>query len=141
MAKVAADQRLHQAYVFLREFILGSNPNGTVITSPSAPSSAVSVVGGEFATLAGDYLPGGSAIFFGSFSTQGSTVWPTATVKQWDEFIQTAVPHPGVTLLPGEAGETSLSGAKTHRTTSGWTVLLLVMLHVVFGVAIGLRIV
>ncbi|KAJ7258257.1 alpha/beta-hydrolase [Mycena rebaudengoi] len=72
-----------QALVFLREFVLGSNPNGTV--------SGSSVVGGENATLANDFLPGGDKIFFGSSTTAGTSTIPAATRSAWASFIATAV--------------------------------------------------
>ncbi|KAF7358042.1 Alpha/beta-hydrolase [Mycena venus] len=71
-----------QALVFLREFVLGSNPNGTV--------SGSSVVGGENTTLAGDFLPGGDEIFFGSSTTAGTSTIPAATRSAWASFIATA---------------------------------------------------
>lgn len=32
-------------------------------------------------------MPGGDAIYFGVGTTQGSTLWPTATVAAWNEFL------------------------------------------------------
>ncbi|KAJ6483954.1 alpha/beta-hydrolase [Mycena sanguinolenta] len=71
-----------QALVFLREFVLGSNSNGTVVGD--------SVVGGENTTLANDFLPGGDEIFFGSSTTAGTTTIPAATRLAWASFIATA---------------------------------------------------
>ncbi|KAH9847538.1 alpha/beta-hydrolase [Lenzites betulinus] len=71
-----------QALVFLREFVLGANLNGTV--------SGTIVVGGENATLAGDFLPGGNEIFFGSAATQGTSTIPAATQAAWNSFLATA---------------------------------------------------
>ncbi|EIW53478.1 alpha/beta-hydrolase [Trametes versicolor FP-101664 SS1] len=71
-----------QALVFLREFVLGTNKNGTVEGS--------AVVGGEDATLAGDYLPGGAEIFYGSSTTSGTFMFPSATIAAWDSFLATA---------------------------------------------------
>ena len=71
-----------QALVFLREFVLGSNLNGTV--------SGTVVVGGENATLANEFLPGGNEVFFGSSATQGTSTIPAATQAAWDSFIATA---------------------------------------------------
>ncbi|EIW57736.1 alpha/beta-hydrolase [Trametes versicolor FP-101664 SS1] len=76
-----------QALVFLREFVLGDNLNGTV--------SGTIVVGGENATLANDFLPGGNEIFFGSAATQGTSTIPAATQAAWSSFIATATAtHP-----------------------------------------------
>ncbi|KAJ7741263.1 alpha/beta-hydrolase, partial [Mycena metata] len=73
------------AFVFLREFILGSNLTGYVDPKTGA------VVGGEDPTfLAHDYLAGGDAIFYGAGTTASSTVAPTATIAAWDKFITTA---------------------------------------------------
>ncbi|OBZ72405.1 putative serine carboxypeptidase CPVL [Grifola frondosa] len=90
-----------QALVFLREFVLGSNLNGTV--------SGTVIVGGENATLANDYLPGGDVFFFGSGKTQGTSTVPQATQAAWRSFIATATittaaSHPVVT-----AGATTTS--------------------------------
>ncbi|KAI0329310.1 alpha/beta-hydrolase [Cubamyces sp. BRFM 1775] len=71
-----------QALVFLREFVLGGNLNGTV--------SGTIVVGGENATLANDFLPGGNEIFYGSAATQGTSTIPAATQAAWNSFIATA---------------------------------------------------
>jgi carboxypeptidase D len=71
-----------QALVFLREFVLGSNPNRMV--------SGSNVVGGENTTLAGDLLPGGDEIFFGSSTTAGTSTIPAATRSARASFIATA---------------------------------------------------
>ncbi|KAF7798025.1 hypothetical protein EIP86_009237 [Pleurotus ostreatoroseus] len=79
-------QQPGRAYVLLREFILGNNPTGRVVTTPSGTS----VIGGEDPTLAASALPGESAIFVGSGMTQSSTVYPEATINAWESFIATA---------------------------------------------------
>nr|VWO99735.1 Cyanate hydratase (Cyanase) (EC (Cyanate hydrolase) (Cyanate lyase) [Ganoderma boninense] len=71
-----------QALVFLREFVLGDNLNGTV--------SGTVVVGGENATLANDFLPGGNVIFYGSSATQYTVTVPAASQSAWSAFIATA---------------------------------------------------
>ncbi|OSD00457.1 alpha/beta-hydrolase [Trametes coccinea BRFM310] len=91
-----------QALVFLREFVLGSNPNGTV--------DGTSVVGGENATLAGDYLPGGNEIFYGSAATQGTSTVPSATIAAWDSFLATAT-------VTGAANATTSAGTTTGSTS------------------------
>ncbi|KZW00798.1 alpha/beta-hydrolase [Exidia glandulosa HHB12029] len=59
-----------RSLVFLREFVLGSNATGLVLPDGS-------VVGGEDLALAGDYLPAiDDPIFYGSATSQYSTVWP-----------------------------------------------------------------
>lgn len=71
-----------QAFVFLREFILGDNQTGLVIDGSTA-----SVVGGESHPLTGDVLPGTSVIFGGNISTTTTITYPAATVSQWDSFV------------------------------------------------------
>jgi carboxypeptidase D len=86
-----------QALMFLREFVLGSNSNGTV--------SGNSVVGGENTTLANDFLPGGEEIFFGSSTTAGTSTIPAATRSAWASFIATAT----ATGLPSDSKANSAS--------------------------------
>ena len=71
-----------QAYVFLREFILGSNATGLV--------NGTDVVGGEVVALGGDVLPGNTVIFYGLGTTASSTAVPGPTLASWDSFIATA---------------------------------------------------
>ncbi|OJT14353.1 Pheromone-processing carboxypeptidase kex1 [Trametes pubescens] len=86
-----------QALVFLREFMLGDNLNGTV--------SGTIVVGGENATLANDFLPDGNEIFFGSAATQGTSTIPAATQAAWSSFIATATAtHPPLLNTNGAFG-------------------------------------
>lgn len=70
------------AFVFLREFVLGSNATGSV--------NGEQVVGGEDPNLAEDIMPGNSYIFYGAVSTASSTAAPAATVAAWNSFIATA---------------------------------------------------
>ncbi|KAF8576822.1 alpha/beta-hydrolase [Ramaria rubella] len=73
-----------RALTFVREFILGTNPNGTVVDNST-------VIGGESHPLVNDILPGETnPIFTGSGTTLGSTIWPSATIAAWDSFIATA---------------------------------------------------
>ncbi|KAJ6589260.1 alpha/beta-hydrolase [Mycena capillaripes] len=88
------------AFVFVREFVLGSNTTGLV------DSNAGSVVGGEDPTLAADAMPGGTVIFYGngdSATTSLSTVAPSATVASWEKFLATAT----ATAPPGASGSGS----------------------------------
>ncbi|KAJ3559619.1 hypothetical protein NM688_g231 [Phlebia brevispora] len=78
-------QQPGRAYVLLREFILGSNPTGLVVSH----SHDVTVVGGEDSALAASALIGESAIFVGTGMTQSSTVYPSATIAAWESFIAT----------------------------------------------------
>ncbi|KIJ47138.1 hypothetical protein M422DRAFT_249449, partial [Sphaerobolus stellatus SS14] len=80
-----------RALKFVREFILGDNPLGTVLSNGS-------VVGGDTGSpVVNHILPAEhNPIFTGSGTTQGSTVWPSATIAAWDRFLSTvtAVPSP-----------------------------------------------
>ncbi|KAI0672407.1 alpha/beta-hydrolase [Trametes maxima] len=110
--------RPRQALVFLREFVLGSNKNGTV--------EGPDVVGGENATLAGDYLPGENEIFYGSATTAGTSTVPSATIAEWNSFLATATAISPVTRAvntsSGSSASTSpvpISGASGSVTPSG----------------------
>ncbi|KAJ7831716.1 alpha/beta-hydrolase [Mycena olivaceomarginata] len=92
-----------QALVFLREFVLGSNSNGTV--------SGNSVVGGENTTLANDFLPGGEEIFFGSSTTAGTSTIPAATRSAWASFIATATATGSQLPSDSKANSASQRGA------------------------------
>ncbi|KAI8996599.1 alpha/beta-hydrolase [Trametes punicea] len=75
-----------RAFVLIREFILGNNQTGLVTNS----SGVVSVVGGESSSLAVDAIPGQLGIYVGSFSTQSTYTYPSATIVAWNSFIATA---------------------------------------------------
>ncbi|KAJ7933813.1 alpha/beta-hydrolase [Mycena leptocephala] len=72
------------AFVFLREFILGSNLTGYV-DSATGPT-----IGGDDPKLVADVLPGNDAIFYGAGTTASSTVASSATIAAWESFIATA---------------------------------------------------
>ncbi|KAJ3721074.1 alpha beta-hydrolase [Lentinula raphanica] len=69
------------AKVFLQQFVFGNNQTGLVTDS--------TVIGGEDPTLAEDVMPGSDPIFYGSMSTESSTIWPEATRAAWTSFIRT----------------------------------------------------
>ena len=72
-----------QAFVLLREFILGNNQTGLVTET----NGVVSVVGGEDPTLyENGILPGADGIFIGAGTTQGVYTYPTATIEAWKSF-------------------------------------------------------
>lgn len=84
-----------EAFYFLSEFVLGDNPLGTVIGT----HGQVSVIGGENSSLSSDFLPGEhNPIFYGSGTTQSSTLWPSATIAAWDSFIATATVTSNLTM-------------------------------------------
>ncbi|KAF5358669.1 hypothetical protein D9758_007755 [Tetrapyrgos nigripes] len=79
------------AFVFLREFILGSNTTGLVEhVDDSTDNGAVVVVGGEDPVLGEDVLPGTNVIFYGHGTTASSLVIPSETFASWSSFIATA---------------------------------------------------
>lgn len=82
---------ISQAFTFLREFVLGTNPQGSVVKSKSG---TVSVVGGEQKDLSG-IIPGPDPIYYGNGGggkTQSTYLFPTATRAAWKTFIATAQP-------------------------------------------------
>ncbi|KAG6821213.1 hypothetical protein H0H93_004034 [Arthromyces matolae] len=79
------------AYVFLREFVLGKNQTGLVTKNAAGK---VVVVGGVNATLAQDVLPGGIEIYYGPGAKVSTYVFPSATRAAWQSFIQTETARP-----------------------------------------------
>ncbi|KAI0083348.1 Alpha/Beta hydrolase protein [Irpex rosettiformis] len=79
-------QQPEKAFVFLREFVLGSNTTGLVTNS----SGTLTVTGGENATLADTVLPGQDEIYVGSGTTQSTYVYPSASIAAWNSFFATA---------------------------------------------------
>jgi carboxypeptidase D len=85
-----------EAFYFLNEFVLGNNPLGRVVKA----HGTVSVIGGEDRSLAGDFLPGEhNPIFYGSGTSQYSTVWPSATIAAWNSFLATATRTAPATII------------------------------------------
>ncbi|KZT07258.1 alpha/beta-hydrolase [Laetiporus sulphureus 93-53] len=82
---VSEDQPAN-AYVFLREFILGDNQTGFVETTRGHSE----VVGGQVSLLAAAVLPGQPGIYIGSGATQSTYTFPTATIAAWEDYIVTA---------------------------------------------------
>ncbi|KAJ7769354.1 alpha/beta-hydrolase [Mycena metata] len=101
------------AFVFVREFVLGSNQTGLV-------NSNGTVVGGENSALAADAMPGGTVIFYGngdSATTSLSTAAPSATVAAWDKFLATATAT--APAGSGTGSNTKSSGGSTLRSAFG----------------------
>ena len=105
-----------QALVFLREFVLGSNRNGTV--------SGTVVVGGEDKALAGEFLPGGNEIFFGSSATQGTSTIPAATQAAWSSFIATATVLPQRIVTNGALEKSGAVGVILTFVFTVWALVL-----------------
>ena len=93
----------HQAFVFLRDFVLGSNETGLVTNS----SGSVSVVGGENVTLAAPVLPGQLGIYKGSGTTQSTYTFPSATIAAWNSFFANVT---AISALPGASNISTQSG-------------------------------
>lgn len=117
------------AFVFLREFVLGSNTTGSVVGS--------GVVGGEDAKLMEDVLPGSSVIFYGSGSTASSTAAPTATIAAWNSFIATATASSSATTTT-----TTSNAPNSTRRTAGLALppFTLTILTIFFSCLIAPRI-
>ncbi|KAK7685696.1 hypothetical protein QCA50_011040 [Cerrena zonata] len=114
------------AFVFLREFILGNNQTGFFDGSNS-------VVGGENTSIfANNILPGQSGIAVGSGTTQSTVFYPSATVAAWDSFTQTAIPMPsGDSAALGKNGaENIVAWFWTEKIIGLWSVLWLAILTV-----------
>ncbi|KAM5545884.1 hypothetical protein V8D89_000010 [Ganoderma adspersum] len=112
-----------QALVFLQEFVLGDNRNGTVLDNGT-------VVGGENATLAQEYLVGGNEIFYGSAKTEGTWTVPSATLSAWQNFIATATleaPSVTGTTVPSKKPSSSSNGATANGLTRLVTLLAAVV--------------
>ncbi|KAJ7073243.1 alpha/beta-hydrolase [Mycena belliarum] len=93
------------ALTFLREFVFGSNPTGSVIKSPAG---AISVIGGESALLVGDILPGSEGIVYPVGTATSTFVYPAETVAAWNTFIrgQKVGPLAAAATTPNAASRT-----------------------------------
>jgi len=100
------------AYVFLREFVLGSNQTGLVVNS----SSTVSVVGGEVSSLAGEFIPGG-AVTYGNPSSPSTLTFPSATIAAWNSFEG---------ISAGASPTTSKSFSRLSSTDSVFVTVLMI---------------
>jgi carboxypeptidase D len=115
-------------FVFVREFVLGSNTTGLVDVNTG------SVVGGEESALVVDAMPEGTVIFYGngdSATTTLSTIAPSATLTSWAQFLATAT----ATASPGASGSKS-AGDKNAAVPVESS-----LLHVCTGVGVGIAII
>ena len=94
-----------QALVFLREFVLGSNMTGLV-------GADQTVFGGEVATLAGNIIPGGSEVYYGSGTTASTSIAPATLQASWASFLATA------TLTSPIPAQTTPGGAAANSATN-----------------------
>ncbi len=105
-----------QAFTVLREFILGHNTTGLVV---SGPGGDVSVAGGELAALAVDAIQGQSGIAVGSIFTTSTFNYPAATVAAWDAFIATATLATVIPQITGLVENAQGSGAVSVQAAGG----------------------
>ncbi|KAF9454245.1 alpha/beta-hydrolase [Macrolepiota fuliginosa MF-IS2] len=89
------------AFTFFREFVVGHNQTGLVLTTPNGST----VVGGENATLAADVMPGRDEVIYGSGTVVSTFVFPQATRDAWQQFIRTETATP--TGVAGRANTAS----------------------------------
>lgn len=89
LALSKADTSWLQAFVLLREFILGNNRTGLVTTS----RGHTTVIGGEDKNFAG-IITGQPEIYYGSGTTQFTYTAPTLTIAEWETFIAVATATP-----------------------------------------------
>ena len=118
-----------QALVFLREFVLGDNMNGTVLDDGT-------VVGGENATLAQGYLAGGNEIFYGSAKTEGTWTVPSATLSAWQKFIATATLE--APSIAGAAGPSKKPSSSSNGATENGPSSLATLLGAVVGIVVSM---
>ncbi|KAJ6534638.1 alpha/beta-hydrolase [Mycena vulgaris] len=73
------------ALTFVREFVVGNNPTGSVVKTPTG---TVNVVGGENAPLVGNILPGAKGIVYPVGTATSTFVYPVETIAAWNTFIR-----------------------------------------------------
>ncbi|EKM51711.1 uncharacterized protein PHACADRAFT_177131 [Phanerochaete carnosa HHB-10118-sp] len=117
--EVPGDQPV-SAYTFLREFILGNNQTGLVVSS----GNTTSVIGDENPTLQQTAIPGQLAIDYGSTTTQGSTIWPSATVAAFESHVG-QVSVTGTNAIKPTA--TSGTMSSVHPKHAGFVVFAIAM--------------
>ncbi|KAJ7066374.1 alpha/beta-hydrolase [Mycena amicta] len=111
------------ALTFLREFVFGSNPTGSV-ASPNAAA-----VGGETAQLIGAYgdvIPGSNGIVYqDEAGDETSTfVYPTATVAAWNTFIRGQTLPTAASSVPATQNQDSSSSNAASRSSSPLAIIL-----------------
>lgn len=115
-----------QAFIFLREFVLGNNQTGFFDGSNS-------VVGGENTSIfVNNLLPGQSGIALGSGTTQSTFFYPSATLAAWASFTQTAIPKPsgGSEAANNNAAQSVVAWSWTEKIIGLWSALWLAMVTI-----------
>ena len=86
-----------QAFILLREFILGSNDTGLVCADNTT------VGGVDPALVPGGILPGQSSILYGSGTATSEYLAPSEMIASWEAFFSSivAAETPGATVTNG----------------------------------------
>ena len=99
-----------QAFVFFRDFILGSKDTGLVLDNGP-------VVGGEDPSLlVGDTgaLPGQVSILYGSGTATSLYIAPSETIAPWDAFLSSVAAQKSETVSPTTESEAeTITGSAT----------------------------
>ncbi|KAK7685690.1 hypothetical protein QCA50_011034 [Cerrena zonata] len=114
------------AFVFLREFVLGNNQTGFFDGSNS-------VVGGENTSIfANNLMPGQSGIALGSGTTQSTFFYPSATLAAWESFTQTAIPTQsgGSAAANNNGAQNVMAWSWTERIIGLWSALWLALVTI-----------
>ncbi|KAJ6581885.1 Alpha/Beta hydrolase protein [Mycena capillaripes] len=73
------------ALTFVREFVFGTNPTGSVLKTPAGTTM---IVGGENSPLVDDILPGSNGIVYDAGTATSTFVYPAETIAAWNTFIR-----------------------------------------------------
>ncbi|PIL24661.1 hypothetical protein GSI_12545 [Ganoderma sinense ZZ0214-1] len=120
-----------RAFTVLREFILGHNTTGLLV---SGPGGDISVAGGELAALAVDAIQGQTGIAVGSVFTTSTFNYPAATIAAWDAFIATATL---ATVLPQITGLVqNAQGSTNGALAAGGVAVAVVACAAAFAVSL-----
>ncbi|KAL9713485.1 hypothetical protein Ac2012v2_003096 [Leucoagaricus gongylophorus] len=109
------------AYTFFKDFVLGHNQTGLVI---STPNGGVAVVGGENSTFIEDdgILPGRDEVIYypapSETSHVSTFVFPEATRAAWKKFIKTEIVRPSASTGVLEGNPSGQSNAAVRGGVS-----------------------
>ncbi|KAJ7307024.1 Alpha/Beta hydrolase protein [Mycena albidolilacea] len=106
------------ALTFVREFVFGANPTGSVIKTPGGTPM---VVGGEDSSLlVGDVIPGSDGIVYAVGTATSTFVYPKETIAAWNTFIRGQTGASSSKAAPpagpvAPATDANTNGASTFR--------------------------
>nr|VWO98234.1 Tyrosine-protein phosphatase YVH1 [Ganoderma boninense] len=123
-------QNPSRAFTVLREYILGHNTTGLLV---SGPGGDISVAGGELAALAVDAIQGQTGIAVGSIFTTSTFNYPAATIAAWDAFIATATV---ATVLPQITGLVQNAQSSGALAAAGGVAVAVVACAAAFAVSL-----